>query len=87
MRSLALGISNSVLKSDGGVHRMHVFKKLKKYGSGFNYADESNIKLNLNDFQLEAKRASESDGKSIYKSESVIRIVHLQTGITVDSRR
>lgn len=97
IRSLSLAIEDpyayAVLKNEAGVHRVQRVPRTEKSGRIHTStavvvivpcADDIQIKINPNDLQIEAKRASGPGGQSINKSESAIRIVHLPTGIAVE---
>lgn len=97
VRNLSLAIEHPhaypMLKNEAGVHRVQRVPKTEKGGRVHTSTavvvivpcvDAIQIKLNPNDLQIEAKRASGPGGQSVNKSESAIRIVHLPTGLAVE---
>lgn len=84
-----------VLKYEAGVHRVQRIPKTEKGGrihtstavvTIIPCADDIQIKLNPNDLRIETKRSSAPGGQNVNKLESAVRIVHIPTGIAVESQ-
>lgn len=80
----------SLLKFEGGVHRVQRVPKTEKSGRMHTSTatvavlpepDEIEIKINHSDLRIDTFRASGKGGQHVNKTESACRVVHLPTGI------
>lgn len=85
----------SSLKFEGGVHRVQRVPQTEKSGrihtSTVTVAimpqpTEIQVNINTKDLKVETKRASGPGGQHVNKTDSAVRIVHLLSGLAVESQ-
>jgi peptide chain release factor 1 len=83
------------LKFETGVHRVQRVPKTETRGrihtstiavACIPLLVKDRIKINEKDLKMETKRASGAGGQHVNKTESAVRIIHLPTGIAVESQ-
>lgn len=83
------------LKYEAGVHRVQRTPQTEKSGRIHTSTaivavvpcpDDLDIQINPKDIRIETKRASSAGGQNVNKLESAVRIVHIPTGIAVESQ-
>lgn len=84
-----------LLKYEAGVHRVQRVPKTEKSGRVHTstaavvvlpHVSEVDVDINPKDLKIETKRASGPGGQHVNKTESAVRLVHLPTGIAVESQ-
>src|SRR3989304_2956703 len=83
------------MKNEGGVHRVKRTPATEKAGrihtSTASVAvlpkpKETEIKINPTDLKIEVSKATGPGGQNVNKRMTAVRMVHLPTGIAVDSK-
>ena len=82
-----------ILKYESGVHRVQRVPATESQGrihtsaatvAVLPEAEEVDVQLNMNDVKVDTFRASGAGGQHVNKTESAIRLTHIQTGIVVE---